>query len=385
MQTVKMEVGVSPKVRILSIGGDLRLSGRETEQLEVKAPQGEEILAEQVGEWIEIQCRSDCLIYLPRDAQIEGESIGGDARATDLSGDLLLRTIGGDLSLRSVGTCSFKHVGGDLLARSVGGHLSIDMIGGDAIVDRISGDVRLIAVGGDLSLRRVDGSVQCSVGGDSSLIFTTLGGREVKVNTGGALSCRLPRDASARIALKAAGNRSVKLPSSAEQSEDGDSITLGEGEVDLQLTAGGDLWLRVGEMGGEFTFPDLGDEIAAQVEQEIELGVAEMEARLGALGAGIPAFDSRQIGERVRRAVNKARRQSERARARSRAKADHVRDMADRYRSRGPDLNINLGAQRRKSPSPVSEEERLAILRMLENGAITVDEAEKLLQALENS
>lgn len=383
MQTVMMEVGAAPKVKILSIGGDLRLSGREGERLEIKAPQGEEIHAVEAGEWIEIQCRSDCLIYLPREATIEGEGIGGDARATDISGDLLLRAIGGDLSLRSVGTCSFKHVGGDLLARSLGGDLSIDMVGGDAIADRVSGDARLLAVGGDLSIRRVDGSVQSSVGGDTSLLFTTLGGREVKVNTGGDLSCRLPEDASATIKLVAAGDRSVRLPSSAEESEDGDIIRLGEGEVNVQLIAGGDLWLRVGEgdAGYEFVFPDMGQEIAAQVEQEIELGVAEMEARLGALGAGMPTFDSRRIGERVRRAVGKARRQSERARMH----ADHARDIAERSRTRGPDFNINLGTQKKKAPFPVSEEERLTILRMLESGTITVDEAEKLLQALEQS
>ena len=168
METVLFEVSENPKVKILSIGGDLRLSGRESKQFEAKAPTGAGLVGEHKKDWIEIRCPEDCLVFLPRDAQIECESVGGDLRATNINGGLLIKSVGGDVGLRSAGKASFETIGGDLHARKQTADLSVDRVGGDVVVDRISGDVRLRSVGGDLSLRRVDGLVESVVGGDAA-------------------------------------------------------------------------------------------------------------------------------------------------------------------------------------------------------------------------
>jgi len=386
METVLFEVGENPKVKILSIGGDLRLSGRESEQFEAKAPTGAGLLGEQKKDWIEIECPEDCLIFLPRDAQIECESVGGDMRATNINGGLSTKSVGGDVGLRSAGKVVFETIGGDLHVRKQTDNLSVDRTGGEVVVDRISGDVRLRSVGGDLSLRRVDGLVETVAGGDVALSFTTLG-ENISVVAGGDLSCKLPSDASAKVQASAGGEVHFPKGTGEESRDEGHvSHTFKEGKSKVSLTAGGDIWVGGMEEASDLDLSDLGSSIAEQVEMEVEAGLAEMDARLEAVGAGLGSFDSERIGDQVRRSVSRARRTAARARKKSDRARRSARRVADKAKtaSRGRrikfDLDIDSGDKRKKA---VSDEERLSILRMLENGTITVDEAEKLLQALE--
>lgn len=374
MQTLIFEVGEQPVVKLDSIRGDLRLSGRQEGHVEVKA-YSDDVDIVQEGDLVTINCPSDCLIFLPSDSRVEGNSIGGDVRVTNIRGDVTLRTVGGDLSLRGFGRGVFETVGGDFHARKGTGDIQIDRVGSDAVIDRISGSVILRNVGGDLGLRRVDGTVEIDVGGDASVMFTTLVGKKLSLKAGGDLSCSLPGDASASVTLSAGGE--VYLPANIdiEEMDAGKAFTLGEGEIPVDLIAGGDLYLQGDETADPFAFADLGETIASQVESEVEAGIVEMEARLEALGAGMGTYSSDRIGEQVRRAVTRARRKAERGRKR----AERARRRVER---KTRSINMSLSGRPRRRVK-VSEDERLSILRMLENGTITVEEAEKLLQAIE--
>jgi len=380
METILFDVGEKPKVKFLSVGGDLRLSGRECEQFEAKAPTGSELVGVLKGEWIEVQCKSDCLVFLPREAVIEGETVGGDLRATNITGGLIMRTVGGDVGLRGVGMASLETIGGDLHARKQTGDLSVDRLGGDVLIDRISGDVRLRSVGGDLSLRRVDGLVEAAVGGDAALSFTTLGGEKISVHAGGDLSCQLPENVSASVHTIAGGEVHLARKTGEDISYEGAAVhKFGEGEVEISLNAGGDIWVGGMEGISDMDFESLGSTIAEQVESDIEAGMAEMEASLEAMGAGLGAFESDRIGEQVRRAVGRARRNAARASKKADKARMKVKKVAHGKRLR-VDFDVDLGD--RKKPV-INDEERLTILRMLEKGTITVDEAENLLEALE--
>jgi hypothetical protein len=398
METVSFEVGDQTKVKITSLGGDLRLSGREDSQFEAKAPSGAELIGEQKKDLIEITCTSDCLIFLPREAQVEGETVGGNMRATNITGSLLVRTVGGDVGLRGVGQAAFNTIGGDLQVRKGTGNLSVDRLGGDAFIDRVSGDVHLRSIGGDLSLRRVDGLVDVMLGGDAALVFTTLGGERVSVNAGGDLSCRLPENASARVQTSAGGEVHYSKTSTKDITSEGeDTHVFGDGEVEVQLNAGGDIWVGGLEGAEELDFASLGASIAEQVESNIEAGMAEMEASLEALGSGLGTIDSERIGEQVRRAVGRARKKANRAmkkagyaQKKALREADRAVKRANyaqrralrRERDRGYTIKFDTSWAGKKKRL-VTDEERLSILRMLEKGTITIDEAEKLLQALE--
>jgi hypothetical protein len=118
---------------------------------------------------------------------------------------------------------------------------------------------------------------------------------------------------------------------------------------------------------------DLGESIAARIESKM----ADLDARFGASDSGFSTFDSDRLGERIRSVVSRSMRKA--AKAQRRAER-HSERHAERARSRGHSFFPSFGAQ---AGEPASEEERMSILRMLEQGKISVDEAEQLLMALE--
>jgi hypothetical protein len=370
METIKLEVGETPIVKIEAIGGDLRLSGRRDTQFEAQAPERGTLNVEQDGDQIKVRCRSGCLIFMPANAQIEVEQVGGDARVIGLTNELMMKTVGGDLSLRRVARSTFELIGGDLHARKVDGDLTVDRIGGDAIAEKVDGDVRLRSVGADLVLHKVTGLVEATVGGDASLSFTPKADAPLVVTAGGDLSCRLPEDISAKITMNAGGD--IATPTDIEHViENGRTvIRLGDAETSIELTAGGDLWLRVGKREMDFA-----EDFVGSVMGDLDARLAEMEARFNAIGAGMYTFDAERIGERVRQSVERARRKANKAQERAAKRAEKY------ARKHGRRHSITIGGTEPREPV-VSEEERLTVLRMLEQGKISVEEAEKLLKTL---
>ena len=384
MQRVQKEVGKEPSIVIRGIGGDLRVSGRDGDQIEVVAPEKGELSVEEVDQGVEISCRSGCLLFVPLQAQIDVDTIGGDGRITDVKGDVLIKTIGGDLSLRRLGKASLERVGGDAQAREIDDDLMIDHVGGDGIIRDVKGNVHLRMVGGDLVLGEVSGSVEVMVGGDTLLNLRAEPDTQTTAQTGGDLSCQLPDEPSAVMNLQAGGD--VHLPSQVEgvssHQEDQAQVydfTLGEGGAQIFLQSGGDLSLQYGYSTETFDASFVGDILT-----EVDAKLAEMEARFNAMGAGMASFDADRIGERVRRSVRQAQRRAERAarKAEERARKSHRKHLKVKFDidDEWPDLRF---ADFSQSEPDISDEERLSILRMVEGGKISVDEAEALLKALE--
>jgi hypothetical protein len=357
-------------VRIKAIGGDLRLSGRHDTQFEAQAPERGTLTVDQDGDQIQVNCRSGCLIFLPKAAKVEVEQVGGDARVIGLTSELMIRTVGGDLSLRRVARSTFELSGGDLHARKVDGDLTVDRIGADAIAEKVEGDIRLRSVGADLVLHKVTGAVEATVGGDASLSLSPQSGSTSVVTAGGDLLCRLPDDVSAKITMMAGGD--MAIPADVERvSENGETvIRLGEAESTIELTAGGDLLLRVGKRETDFA-----EDFVGSVMGELDGRLAEMEARFNAIGAGMYTFDAERIGERVRRSVERARRKATKAQERAAKRAEKY------ARKHGRTHTVTIGDYEPRGTA-VSEEERMAVLRMLEQGKISVEEAEQLLKTL---
>jgi hypothetical protein len=164
----------------------------------------------------------------------------------------------------------------------------------------------------------------------------------------------------------------MAMPAEVERvSENGATvIRLGDAKAAIELTAGGDLWLRVGKMEMDFA-----EDFVGSVMGEVDARLAEMEARFNAIGAGMYTFDAERIGERVRRSVERARRKANKAQERAAKRAEKYAHKHGRRHS------ITIGGLEPRE-TRVSDEERLTVLRMLEQGKISVEEAENLLKTL---
>jgi hypothetical protein len=368
VEKVTLEIGESPMVKVTAIGGDLRLSGRDEPILEVQAPDKGKVQVNEIADGVEISANSGCIIFLPKDARLEVGEVGGDCRVTDLRNEFMIRTIGGDLSLRRVGAATFEMIGGDFQGRQIEGNLTVDRIGGDAVIQRVNGFIHLRGVGGDLMLNDTAGQVNAFVGGDALVSLATPEGSRSKVQAGSDLSCRISPESSVNVSLSAGGD--LDYPSVVESKEQGDSVSfqLGDGEAEIELTAGGDLCLQTG-----LRQDDSEEDWVGEILTEVDAKLAEVEARFNVMGTGLYGFDADRIGERVRRAVRRAERNASRKAKRKAAKAKTKTGSSFSWTAPGFTA----------TGEPATDEERLTILRMVEEGKVSVSEAEALLKTLE--
>ncbi len=368
MEKVTLEIGENPLVKIKTIGGDLRLSGRDEPILEVQAPDKGKLQVNEFADGVEISANSGCIIFLSKDARLEVGEVGGDCRVTDVRNEFMIQTIGGDLSLRRVGAATFETIGGDFQSRHIEGNLTVDRIGGDAVIQKVKGDLHLRGVGGDLMLNDAAGQVNAFVGGDALVTLATPEGAHSKVQAGSDLSCRISPESSVNISLSAGGD--LDYPSGVETKEQGEGVAfqLGDGEAEIELTAGGDLCLQTGLRQG-----DSEEDWVGEILTEVDAKLAEVEARFNVMGTGMYGFDADRIGERVRRAVRRAERKASGKAKRKVTRGKRKTGSSFSWTAPGFD----------EAEESATDEERLTILRMVEEGKVSVSEAEALLKALE--
>jgi hypothetical protein len=361
MERLTLDTGESPHILIRTIGGDLRLVGNESTTLEAQAASKGAFTASREGGRFEVTCREGCLIFLPTASEVEVESIGGDVRVTGLGGALRLGEAGGDVSLRRVGSVHIARIGGDLLLHRAAGDLAAERVGGDARIDLVDGAVRIDSVGGDLHAGEVSGAVSATTGGDARLELAPPPGSVSDVRAGGDIACRVAPGASARLTLKAGGDLDLG-GASAEQRPEGTTVTLGTGEASVSLTAGGDLRLRLSDVAWTNGWgPSIREDIEAAVHAQLDAAMADMQTHLRF--AGRQEFDAERFAERFGRSLH-------------------------RHGSRGPRRQEDQTGARSagfeaEESGEVTDDERMSVLRMLETGKITVEQAEKLFQGLE--
>lgn len=302
--------------------------------------------------------------------------VHGDLSARNTVGAMTAAEVNGDVALRGVGGATFNAIHGDLSARIINGDVRIDSIHGDADLRTIEGDVTVAQGFRDINLAHIAGLVNVTgVTGDIRL-RTALAGGDHRLEARGDIVVRWPVDAP--LNLEASGpqiDNRLRLEDLLEEKE---RLTgrIGKGDVNLALKASGRIVLREAESaeeqwsayGKDMEF-DLGFDmtgIAARIETEMNNHLArvtrDLETKFGA-----------EFGQRM---SEKFARKSEKAAERGRRRVD-TRGRP----SGGADFSsAQSGAARKAS----STEEQLKILKMVETGKITPEEAGMLLEALEN-
>ncbi len=207
-------------------------------------------------------------------------------------------------------------------------------------------------VGGDLQVQGWDGADVQAVG-DQVRIEKRAG--SVAISCSGDLKLMAPRSAHLSAGAVGGDARVEDLAGSIELGlVGGDAVLLNlSGPVQLNGMVGGDMHME---------------------------NVSNISMHTGNVPGG---FD---VGDRVRRKVEQATRRAE---EKMRRAEERIRDAESRSRHRPHVLFGWDSSSRSTTPEPagepVSEEERMTILRMLQEKKITSEEADKLLAALEGN
>jgi len=406
---------LAPEIIIEKVAGNLQIKGWERSEVLVRANPSD-LRVEEQDDQMRLSCEGDLELRLPGGATLQVETAYGEARIRLLEDQLHIQTVHGSLFMRSVNDSVIERVQGELIARQIAGSLQVERVDGSATVRAVQGACTLEQVMGNLDLRDVEGDVRASVDGNVRLRLSNLGGNQYEVRCEGNLHCRLPESASLQLDLTSGGETiSLALPGGSQViRQETYQTALGGGGARMILSAGGSIYLSARDTGdgdeeqGEAysRLPDdFGEQIARQVEAQVEAQLEMMNRQLNAQMAAMNAsFKSSGLTpEETERIMRRTRESSERASARAeekmrraqekierkmeeaRRKAEAAEQRGYRHGRKGWTFEFPKAPAPPTSPpkEPVSDEERLLILRMLEQKKISLDEAEQLLTALE--
>jgi hypothetical protein len=327
-----------------------------------------------------------------------------------------LQNVRGNLRAKGTDHLRVTRVGGNLQAKDVGGDLGADKVGGNAMLRDVAGIVNLDRVAGNLTAKNLTGGAKATRIGGNLVLNGELGrGRSYHFKADGNAMLRLAEGASAHLALSTKGNMMSSLAlNDMQRNEKTLTGTLGDGGTEMVVEAKGNVMLG----GGAPTFgADLGAEISRQVEESlsaIDLEAigrhvsVEMEQALSRLRVKLEGVDWERFGlqaqQAVERAMDRMQRDMDRVAERAARHQERVERKAQQEARRMQRMERRLqraamslqerevevdgsGWSARENDEPVEpernlDEERLSILRMVEQGQISPEDAEMLLDAL---
>jgi hypothetical protein len=412
-----VETGESPIIN-LNIQGNLSVKGWDERKVIAKCPSPDDLTVDVQDEEVTVTCKCNTSLQVPYRSQLRASHIAGDTTIKALEGGVSLSRISGNLALRSVGSAELGIVQGNLVAKNIDGDLVLDSCQGNASIRDIQGTLMVEeAISGNLTLKEIDGDAKVLSRGNVIVELDPSPESTYEFEAKGNLTCRLSADASVKVNVERGSKVKIKIPEVDLQTpiETPFELLLGDGDAQLTISAFGNVILSsrppdwdMGEFEVEMgeDFDDMAESLSEQINLQIESQLAmmeeELEHHLDTLSfslekTAMSAEKAERIAERAReaseranqraqekiqRAQAKMERKLEAARRRAEMKARAAEGAARDRRRRAEPLSRPVPVSKSVA-EPVSEEERLLILQMLENGKITTEEAEQLLTALE--
>jgi hypothetical protein len=427
MANEKIETSKTPQIEVTDCAGDLVI--RPWMELAVKA-QGPYQMDE-VESCLVFSSQGDLRLLVPEGATLRLGNVRGDLMIKGVRGDISLNEISGDAVLLNLTQVKAGNIQGDLAAKNSEGPLYVEAIYGDAIMRNIdsdvsigsiygdfaayyvSGNVRLGQCMGDINLRTINGEVSIDTGhrdanlrnlGSLCLIKDIHGDIRLKggLSAGkhsfealGDIVVRWPGNAPLQVVAKAADIRNRLPLEDVKEIDDTLVGRIGNGDTIVNLRAGGRIVLKEGQLIDEkwesehkeafdmdfmIDLADLGERISAEVHHSMARMTGEIETHFG------PEF-AQNISTKVSQQAEKAAQKAEAAAEKARMYAEREVARAERAQQRRA---AQYAPPPKRSPRPdvphakASTEEQLKILRMVEKGTISPDEASTLLEALEH-
>jgi hypothetical protein len=284
------------------------------------------------------------------EADVELGGVASDLAVDDLSGNLQIGGVGSDASIKTVsGNVTCRGVGSDLSVRDVKGNVTVTGVGGDARLTDIEGAVGSLSAGGDIVLRvnlQPERAMDLTAGGDVVMMLDPDVNAHIEATSGGGVTDRLT-------------GHSTSMPGVW-------TCDFGQGGPAVKLRA-----------GGEIIFKSRGDDKRGRGESHREEAMRARE-------------DARRVREEAMRAREEALRVKQQLREQMHAQRDEIRrNVKEGFRFGGFQFGFGKHGPRpgeppppARSPKGASEEERLKILKMLQDKVITAEQAEMLLSAL---
>jgi hypothetical protein len=329
------------------------------------------------------------------------EAVYGNATLSEVEA-VDLKQVRGSLSAKEAGQLQAERVSGNLYAKEIRGPLTVERVGGNALLKEIGGVVSLEKVGGNLTAKDLTaGAKVAKIGGNLALNGEIGAGCTYQFKAGGNGLLRLNEEASAHLTLNAGGIiQAAANLTDVERSRTSLQGTLGEGGAEIVIEAGGNI--LVGGKGPLISV-EVREEVSRQLEESLRVMEeslraidfeaigqqvsAEMDRAMSKLQVKLAEVDWENLGRRTQRSIERAmehmQRDIDRAVERVARRQEKLERVTERAAYHQHFDHRGMRGPRASQPAPDLDAERLAILKMLEEGKISATEAETLLEALD--
>ncbi len=303
--------------------------------------------------------------------EVKVEKIGGNFAVHQASGGVHVEKVGGNLFLSDLGSFAGEKIGGNCTAKAIRGDFVLEKMGGEFKGQDIAGHLRVERAGGSFTARAVMLTGSLHTGGDIRLMDFDLAESQLDLRAGGDIHLELGEDFTAANFVMRSAGQDIRI----KLNDDDISMTahnydysMDGAEREVEIAAGGSISLsELADSEGDVV-GDLSDNFV---------------------------YEESAFSELIRERVESATRRAEAKVKAAEVRLDQIRERVEKHR--GFNINVDLGggdrSERPEQPVPpvsrpagkkgASDEERLMILKMLQDKKITVDEAEQLFKALE--
>ncbi|HNT53394.1 MAG TPA: hypothetical protein PKG95_01705 [Anaerolineaceae bacterium] len=349
----------------INVSGDLFISGWDQPKVRVVADDDDGMVAQQNQDDLQIIAPDDLVLTVPAAITLLIGHAGGDVELKDLTGSITLSQAGGDVTAQRLNTLSLGNVGGDVELRQINGRLSVGQIGGDMDAVSLQSLTEIQNVGGDVALHLLSAGVNIQAGDDVRISLAQAAGQTLNIHAGGSVRLYLPADAGATFDLTS-GDEDICIELGGRDVTVAEGLyhgVVGDGAIHVRVAAGEDILItdrRPNIESYERIF-DRWDERWERVMERMNL-------------------QERLREEALRRAQEAAERAGRRAEEAARRAEERVQATMRRLEARRGGVPTPPGG----AGSRVSRDEKILILQMLQEQKITAEEAERLMQTLEN-
>ncbi len=376
MAVQRYDLGSTPRVIVNCDGTlDVRGSAREDVRLECDTP---ELSAdvEAYENLLRVHAPGNCTVRMPQEGELLVNATGGNLRVRDLASVVSADMVYGAASVRGVHGVRLGEVHGEARIRDVEGTVEIAEANGSLTIQNTQGRVQVGIVNGDMLLRDVEGNmhieevngslaVRTDFAPETTAYFGSSSEAVFRLSSEASVRFVLPRDATVQV------ERGVELFTEGEHK----IVTFGSGAATVEIADMYDITIRQGSQQDDSAFAysfALGHDLSEHLAEISE----QLESKLDAIETDLGNTISNRVLSHVERRLSQARRQV----AAAQRRVEREAERSSRHR-----VSVEFGkpAEQSASGPGMTDDERLAVLTMLEEGKISVEEAEKLLSALE--
>ena len=397
-----------PVIHLKAYGG-VQIEGIDEPevQCDIAAPQLATLVEEDGHVYVTVN--SSCRLRVPSSSSIEIERGMGSVKVANIKKQISIEKVLGNLVLFDIHAATIAKVGGNFSVRKSEGPVEIEKVAGNLVVEDAA-SFRCEKVGGNCKVRNVQGDFTLEKAG-GKFLAEGIGGLTSITKVGASF---VARDLQLAGDLKAGGR--IKL----------ENISLPE---DLGLRAGSDIHLVLREGAADMAFSIRSGAHRIRIKTELDdldIRDGSYDYQMGddlkshslSAGGGVSITDSLENGEDIvgdlsdqftfeespfseliQERVDSATRKAEAKIRTAEIRLEQIRERVEKNRGFNIDVELGDRSSREKAQAPgqpvppvtrpagkkgASDEERLMILKMLEDSKITVDEAETLFKALED-